>query len=396
MPDFTYQALTETHEMKTGRITAASAAEAVALLESQGLAVHMIRQIESSDEISAESSGSSRTQEGENKILRDRINQMLKSRDTLAPALAAFAEEMPTGRPRRQLKRLVARLSAGAAADELCQSPEMTAALLPLLGGGASLGSTSFLHDLFAEASRDNAVRTQRARVLAYPLVVVALAMIVLILLCLMVVPTFSNIYDDFAMELPEMSKWVVGFSNEMLHHPGRLLTLLLICPAVGYAVLRLLIATGLPGFLLGDFARGSSRQVSAMASFVRRLADSLRGGFSLPVALRLAGRASGRGWLNREAMSLAEKIESPDDRPWCSRLPPTLLYALRAGTGGTPNLRLLQELAELYAERVHARFDWSSGFVPQFAILFVGIVVGFVLLGLFLPLVQLINGLSG
>jgi hypothetical protein len=111
---------------------------------------------------------------------------------------------------------------------------------------------------------------------------------------------------------------------------------------------------------------------------------------------LRLAGRASGRGWLNREATSLAQKTESSTEKPWSSKLPPILLYALRAGPGGRPNLRLLQELAELYAERVRARFDWSSGFVPQVAILAVGFVVAVVVWAMISPLVTLVNGLTG
>jgi type IV pilus assembly protein PilC len=147
---------------------------------------------------------------------------------------------------------------------------------------------------------------------------------------------------------------------------------------------------------LFGGLTKGSSRQVSGMASFVRRLAEALQAGFPLSAALRLVGRASGKGWLKRETQLLAEEVDSGSEQPWPSKLPPTLLYALRAGFGATPNLVLLQELAELYAERVRTRYDWSTGFVPQIAILAVGLVVGIVVLAIFLPLAQLINGLSG
>lgn len=402
MPDFAYQALTEEHVVKTGQISAVNTAEAVALLESQGLEVQMICQVGFTGEVGSQSESSTLHGEAESyapmdedEFLRDRIAGVLEQRDTLAPALAAFAEELPAGRPRRDLRRLSTRLSAGATADDLCQSPEMTAAWIPLLGG-ASLGSSNFLHDLFAEASRDTAVRTQRTRVLAYPLLVFALAMGVLILLCLIVVPTFSDIFQDFDLQLPELSNLVVAFSNELRFHFLRVLLLLAGGIIVVYVVLRLVLASGLPDRLFGSLTKGSSRQVSAMASFVRRLAETLQAGFPLPTALRLVGRASGRGWLNLEANALALALETDAKRPLSSKLPPTLLYALRAGPGGVPNLRLVQELAELYAERVSARYDWSTGFVPQFAILCVGFVVGMIVLGMFLPLVQLINALTG
>jgi type II secretory pathway component PulF len=403
MPDFAYQALTQSQELETGQISAAHVAEAVALLEAQGLEIQMIRQVDSAEESASRTAQSSlhggpswRALEYESELLRDRIDQLLQQRDTLAPALTAFAEELPTGRPRRELTRLAARLGEGATADDLSQSPEMTAAWIPLLSGGASLGSKNFLHDLFAETSRDSAVRTQRTRVLAYPLLVFALAMLVLILLCVTVVPGFSSMFDDFGMELPGLSRLIIDFSNEIRFHPGRFVTLLLLFPPLCLFLIQLVIATGVPGFLFGGLTKGNSRQVSAMASFIRRLAELLQAGFPLPMSLRLAGRASGRGRLKREAMSLAEKTESGAEKPWSSKFPPTLLYALRAGPGGGPNIRLLQELAELYAERVRARFDWSSGFVPQLAILAVGFVVAIVVLALYLPLVELVNGLSG
>ena len=136
------------------------------------------------------------------------------------------------------------------------------------------------------------------------------------------------------------------------------------------------------------------------MATFVRRLAESLNTGLPLPTALRLAGQSSGKPWLHREATALAHGLETDwaeNERPlWAASLPASVVYALRAGPDGGPNIRLLQEMAEIYAERVRNRFNWSTGFLPQISILIVGFVVAMVALALFLPLRNLLNGLVG
>ncbi len=225
------------------------------------------------------------------------------------------------------------------------------------------------------------------------------LAMAVLVFLSFVVVPTFSSIFDDFMLELSDLTMMVVWFSDQVLSHLGRLLLITVACLAAIYVVLRLLSVLRFPGRVFDVLTNGSSRQVTVMATFLRRLAESLNTGLPLPTALRLAGHSSGKPWLLRKAVALAHGLETDwaenERPPWATGLPPSVVYALRAGAEGGPNVRLLQEIAEIYAERVRNRFDWSTGLLPRLLILVVGFVVAMVVLALFLPLLDLINGLA-
>ncbi len=407
MPDFKFEAVTKDNEAQTGQITAASAAAALAELESRGLTVHSLQQVEREGPKPDAAPSPSAAPNGDphdasvsdEQLLRERITAMLEQRETLAPALEAFAEEMPKGRRRRELRRLAERLRNGATVDEFCQAKDRSTTWLPLLGGASSLGSGRFLSELFAESSRDDEVRTQWARVFAYPMSILVVAMAVLVFLSFVVVPTFSSIFDDFGLDQSDLTKLVVWFSNQVLSHLGRLLLITVACLAAIYVVLRLLSVLGFPGRVFDVLTNGSSRQVTVMATFVRRLAESLNTGLPLPTALRLAVPSSGKPWLRRQAAALARGLETGRDDngrpPWATSLPPSVVYALRAGADGGPNVRLLQEIAEIYAERVRNRFDWSTGLLPRLLILVVGFVVAMVVLALFLPLLELINGLA-
>ena len=404
MREFFYQALAEDQQLCTGQITASSAAAALELLESQGYSVLLIRQVDTKCAAapSALHGGNILSRVPTNlgtKILTERVAEMLEKRAVLAPALAAFAEEMPSGRARRELTDLATRIHSGTTAEELAQSPNFASTWLPLVGNQSTIGG-AHLQDVLAEAERENANRTQKKRILTYPVTVMVIAFLVLVLLAVMVVPTFEDIFDDFEMDLPETTEVVVSFSRMLRFHPLEFVGLLLVGCGVFYLGLKILREWILPGRMLGVFLNGNSQQVAEMATFVRRLTEALNTGIPLVEALELVGHNSRHRWLRKESQQLVDGIASDpaETQRYLRRsaLPATVSYALQAGPEGTPHVPLLEALADTYAERLRSRVNLATGFLPQFAIMAVGIAVGIVVLALFIPLVELINGLTG
>ncbi len=332
-------------------------------------------------------------------VLKEHVEQLLAQREVLAPALAAFAEEMPPGRARHDMRKLVQQLNQGASAELIVQRTKPSI-LLPLLGNHAMQGAHRSLHSLLTESALKNRARSERVRSYTYPLIVFLLAMGVLVFLGLAVVPTFIDIFNDFGLDLPLLSQGLVIFSNELLRHPFRLLGLVTAVVVFVYLIIYTIRFLVLPGRLMGDLTSGNSGQVSALANFTRALAEALGAGFPLSCALQLAGRCSNLRWLEHEAESLALSASSEgylsDAALRRAHLPTMVVHALKAGPSSAPSLALLREVSEIYSERVRNRLDWSTGFVPQFTILLVGIVVGVVVIALYLPLVSLINGLTG
>ena len=404
LPEFIFEAVTEDNEVETGQIRAASAAEAIAELESRSLTVHSLQQFEPDKSTFGESSSpsveSSDISASNDQFLRKRVSAILAQRETLAPALEAFAEEMPRGRRRRTLHELATRLHSGTTVDEICQSKDLSTTWLALLGGSSSVGSGRLLSDLLSEASRENTVHSQWTRLFAYPAFILLASFAVLVFLSLAVVPTFVDIFNDFELDLPDLTVMVVSFSNEMRFHPVRFLLISTGCLFALYVVWRLLREITFSGWILDALTSGNSRQLTAMATFVSRLAESLNTGLPLPTSLRLAGQGSRTPWLHRVATELAHELENgrPESNPFsgATGMPASVAYALTAGPEGGPNIRLLQEMADIYSERVRNRFDWSTGFLSQVSIVVVGLVVGLIVIALFIPLVELINGLTG
>jgi type IV pilus assembly protein PilC len=398
MPNFTYQALTQDEELRTGEIAAKSAAAALKELESQGLTVLLIRQVEGAvAETARPQPQVLRGTTGEY-LLRERVGELLEKRATLGSALTAFAEELPKGKTRRELTNLSRKIQSGASVDELTQPPALTNVWLPLIGSDSTIG-TNHLQDVLAEAERDYANRSYIARSMAYPAVVFLIALGTLMFLGMFVVPTFADIFDDFALELPGLTQFIVGFSDTLLRRPLEFFGTVAVVVLLAYGLMRFVRHWVLPSRWLGVFLDGNSQQVTEMASFVRHLAEALNAGLPLADALLVVGSNSKHRWLRWESLRLYDNLVSGVDSHTAlkdSALPATVNHALQAGPQGSPHVGLLQTIAESYFERVRNRFKWSTGFLPQLTIICIGGVVALVVMGLFIPLVQLINGLTG
>ena len=399
MRDFIYEALTDDEQLRTGVIAAENAAAALAELESRGLSVLLIRQ---ADSLRAMPVGEAAEPvalfeaHGES-LLDERVAQLLENRESLAPALRALADELPRGRSRRELTNLSRRMLSGATTKELTEPPLLVDVWLPLVGGGATTG-TGYMNNVLNEAERTFANRAQVARSLVYPVTVLLMALGVLVLLGSTVVPAFREIYDDFGLSLPSITRLVLGFSSLLLERPLELLVSTLFIAAIAYGGIYALRHWLLPSRWFGTLLDGNSVQVSEMAVFVRRLAEALNAGLAPSDALLLAGNSSKDGWIRRESSRLARGLVRGNPSGQVLRgssLPATVVHALQAGPEGAPHVPLLQAIADGYFERVNNRFNWAVGFWPQLAILFVGVVVLVVVLSLYLPLITLINGLT-
>ena len=333
------------------------------------------------------------------KLLEERAAQLEEQHATLAPALSAFAAELPRGRSRRRMARLASQLESETGSLDLTQFEDSPEVWVPLLAGKNPVGSPRFLEEVFSTAVQDEQLRTLRIRNYTYPLIILLIALAVLGLLLVGIVPGFVEIFDDFELDLPVITTSIASLSRQVTHHPIQTVLFLAALGFGGFLLVRMISKLGFPGRLFDVFTRGSSRQVTSMALFVRQLVELLRAELPVATSLRQAGEQNPSSLIRDEAHYLAQRLDHPHqdtDFMWRSLLPPTVVYALSAGPEGQPNVALLETMSEIYAGRVAHRFNWATGILPQLGMLAVVLVVAYVVLALFLPLVELINGLTG
>lgn len=253
-----------------------------------------------------------------------------------------------------------------------------------------------------------------------YPLFVLGLTGLVVAGIAVFLVPTFERMFDDFGLTLPAPTLLLVIVSRMVRF------TYWLWVPLLFFSIVLLYFASQFLGGLLdrlGMRRRGSIRKLIGMARLCRGMVDQVQAGRSTPQALRLASVDLGDAHLERAANELAAALErrpapaaqpriagvsSPFDTPETASFdapladaamsfPANVMVALVGdhGAASQANLPLLNALADVYDERASGRTETGSTLFAMVAVVVVGAFVLFTLLALFLPLVELITGLT-
>ncbi len=323
---------------------------------------------------------------------------------TIVPALEAMASELPHGRRRREIRQLAQSLQDpnSLTTTDMTSTSEISNidAWLPVFSQSLATPSAAIrLSDWMEQASRESHIRNRLRRALLYPVAVLCLAMLVFFGLGQLVISPFSEMFDEFGLNLPGPTMFVIFWVKQWQDHTVRFLVYVLLVALITYIAFLFWTRHALTTRLFGFFIGGSTANVAAMASFTGLLADLLASGRPLPDSLELAGRGCGHAHFKNSALRLAQfhrrglyrLSQSPDAKSF----PRNLIDAVEPIDGSAPRTTLLRELAAIYGERAIERTEWSAGLVGAITVFIVGLVIGFVVIALFMPLVSLISGLA-
>ena len=233
----------------------------------------------------------------ERAVLHAHMAKVLERGREIAPALAAFAEEMPAGRRRRELNTVCRILQQGDAAAATTALAELPEYCIPLLSATAASSDTGrVLREFLDESQRAEELRRQWWLTLAYPAIVSLLAAAVLAGIGIFIVPAFAEIFNDFDLELPELTKALLAISGWLPSASGFGLIAVIEVGAV-LAILGIgvmLLPAALSARFINPLGAWFGRS-TALARFSRFLADLLEAGIDSPSALRIAGFATRR-----------------------------------------------------------------------------------------------------
>jgi type IV pilus assembly protein PilC len=408
MPDsdqqqFEYQATNDAGEVITGQIAAESVLAAAQQLKERGLSVHSIQQ-RSTDNGAAEQyvapssmrgNGSFSSVDDRTLPLASHFEGIFEQRESLISALSAVQYELPPGPTRREIGKLIGDIRRAVSATDLSQTKTVVE-WMPFLVSTSS-AATGRWGDLITRSTSEIDRRRNRRRMIAYPFAIAAIGLLVLLFLCVYLLPTFAEMYDEFELELPWLTRSIFGMSDFVIHHPIGLLVSFAITLALTYGIFRLWTHYALTTRLLGVVISGDSHSVVAMSSLTGQLAELADAKLSLPDALWIAGQGCRHYHFKRVAEQLSQDVRDSTvpvrDCVAARHLPRNVVDALDAVP--TPNVALLRELSTMYAKRADRRTDWASGAIAPAAIVFLGVLVGTIVVGLFMPMVDLIQQLT-
>lgn len=252
---------------------------------------------------------------------------------------------------------------------------------------------------IVAESAAES--RTSLASGFVYPLVVCALAYLGLLGLCLYFEPTLSSLYRDIRLP-PSGSLQILEALRSTLPYWALIVPVLLLTTAIYLFRMRQRPALGNAATGLLSKIPGISRSLfhERCARFASMLADLLGDGVALPAALRVAGDGCGEASLRSSATQLASDSAGdliPENvSDVAAKFPPFLRWAIWHANQTTGRVDALKIAARVYRETAERRAARFRAVAPVAVLVFVGGTVTLLYgLALFLPMVQLLYGLS-
>lgn len=288
--------------------------------------------------------------------------------------------------------------------DALARRPRVFAPLeVAMVRAGEAGGILDdVLERLAACSERDAELRKKLRTALAYPLVVIVAALGLVVFLLLRIVPMFAQMFASFHVALPASTRLLLAVAGA-LQTPAPWLAA---AGAASVAVAAFVALRRVPrGALLLDRIRLSIPVVGPLlhkaitARLARTLATLLRAGVELVAAIAVlrpvAGSAAYAAALDRVAVALREgdTLAAPLE---ASRLFDPLAVALvRVGEETGLVDEMLLSVAGYFEGDVEAAIATLGAVLEPALIGALGVVVGFIVLSVFLPLYSLIGAVS-
>ena len=230
---------------------------------------------------------------------------------------------------------------------------------------------------------------------MTYPIFLLLISSIILIFLMTFVMPKVVGIFKGMKLALPWSTQVLILISHYWW---------LLAVGAVGLAVLiAALVKTEIGGrawdrIKMGFPLLGRLHRKAVIARFTRTLSILLKSGIPLVDALEIARPSMGNRILEDGIREAARLVGEGSDFATPLRqkggFPPLVVQLVRAGEKSGELEEMLAKAAEVYEDDVEATIASLTSIIEPVVILFMGVVVGFIVMAILLPIFEMTSGI--
>jgi general secretion pathway protein F len=318
------------------------------------------------------------------------LSTLLSAGVTLMEALSSIAEENK-GFWKNVLVDIKERVAAGSSFSKTLEGynsifPEFYVNMVAAGEAGGNLDRVlGRLADyLEAQSSLRSKIRTS----MVYPVFMICIAFIVLSFLFAFVIPKITSIFKDTGSALPFITVGLITISDIFQKYWWLLIGLLL-GGIFGFRRLKERNRLFLDRLLLK--LPGNIAQSLYFGRFTRTLAFLLEGGIPVLRALDLSAKSLGNKLLEMKVIEAGKRVaEGARLSASLEGFPPVLLQLISTGERSGQLTEILESAADSYEEEFSRRVQRALSLLEPAMILFMGFVVGLIVLAVLLPIFQL------
>jgi type IV pilus assembly protein PilC len=252
------------------------------------------------------------------------------------------------------------------------------------------------------QLEKDAALKRQIKAAMMYPSLIGGFALLVLFALVAFLVPVFEKIFKDFGGDLPAITKVTVWLSNIVTQRWYLMF-------AVVFAAIWLfrLWKNSERGRMQWDRLKlkfpmkiGDIVQKIALARFSRTFSGLIAAGVPMLEAIDITGRTSGNRVVEKAMEDVRDSVKNGGTLtqpmtqvPEAFPVMVTQMIGVGEETGALETM--LTKVADFYEEQVEAAVKALTSILEPIMIIFVGAIVGFIVIAMYLPMFKVYDSIK-
>ena len=398
MPSFQYTARDAKGDLRTGTLEAASKDDVMTQLRQKRMNV-----------VKVEEQGKAKVKTSGSIAMRDvviftrQFSTMINSGLPLVQALDILSKQTENKSLAAVTRQVVFDVESGhTVADALAKHPNaFTDLYVNMVAAGEAGGILdTILMRLATFMEKNDALVRKVKGAMIYPGVIMSVAGICIVVLLIFVIPVFQGMFASVGLTLPLPTRIVIMMSDFLTGYwwavgGGAFIAYKSIqkwykTPDGKLALDKLMLK--MP--VLGDVIRKS-----AVSRFTRTLGTLISSGVSILDGLEITAKTSGNRVIQDAIMASRASIAGGDtiSAPLAKSnvFPPMVISMIAVGeqTGGLDEM--LSKIADFYDEEVDAAVGGLLALMEPIMIVFLGVVVGGMVVAMYLPIFDMINAVQ-
>ncbi len=288
-------------------------------------------------------------------------------------------------------------------ADALGKHPKAFDQLFVNLVAAGEIGGIldTILTRLAAYIEKAMKLKKQIKGAMVYPLTIMSIAVFVVGVILIFVIPTFAKMFADFGGELPAPTKFVIALSDFLVKYIVVIIAAFYgliwaikkyyTTPAGKKNIDRMSLQAPIAGPLIRKIA---------VAKFTRTLGTMVSSGVPIMDGLEIVAKTAGNKIVEeaiyavRQAISEGKTMAEP--LAACGVFPPMVVQMISVGEATGAMDAMLNKIADFYDDEVDDAVGAMTAMMEPLLMVFLGVVVGGLVVAMYLPIFKLAGAVGG
>ena len=402
MPNFNYTIRDAKGQTRSGKVEAPNAEELRKRLQAEGLQVLEVTEDRKAPRVPA--GGYGRVKLTDLAIFARQFSTMLDAGVSLIRCLDVLQAQTNNARLRKILMDLSARVESGESLSRsMARHPKAFSQLIIGLIRAGEVGGVleESLQRIAGFLEKDVELRRKIRSALTYPVIVLLAAIGIVIFLVSWLVPQFAQLFRELGIQnLPAPTQFLVDLSA-LFTQRWYVVIIAVVAILIAY---KLFVSTRV-GRRVADRVKlrvpvfGPLHHKIVMARFSRTMGTLLASGVPILQAMETVAGVVGNSVVSdaviesRARIREGEKIADPLQRS--KMFPPMVVHMVSVGEESGSLDHMLNKIADFYENEVEMTIATLTASIEPVMIVLLGVIVLFIVISMFLPMVEVISNLS-